>query len=75
MCAPGSPAPRASSILQCSSFYGPRAVLLGDSAHAVTGAMRGQGPSSAIESVRTLALVLRGAQVSWSRATSLFGDK
>ncbi len=74
VCAPGSPAPRPSSILQCSSFYGPRAVLLGDSAHAVTGAMRGQGPSSAIESVRTLALVLRGAQVGWQGYRLIWGQ-
>lgn len=74
VCAPGSPAPRASSILQCSSFYGPRAVLLGDSAHAVTGAMRGQGPSSAIESVRTLALVLRGAQDDLDKVPEVYSN-
>lgn len=59
---------RSAAILQCSQFYGPRTVLLGDAAHGVTGALgpvglTGQGASAAIESVRTLALVLRGAQV------------
>ncbi|KXZ43656.1 hypothetical protein GPECTOR_83g268 [Gonium pectorale] len=65
--APSSPAPCRQAILQCSQFHGPRAVLLGDAAHQVTGATppgagSGQGPSAAVESVRTLALVLRGAQ-------------
>ncbi|GFR45145.1 hypothetical protein Agub_g6526 [Astrephomene gubernaculifera] len=87
VCSPACPAARRACILQCNQFWGPRAVLLGDAAHAVTGASRpvglpagaagggvgvGQGPSAAIESVRTLALVLRGAQDDLDKVPEVF---
>ncbi|EFJ50014.1 hypothetical protein VOLCADRAFT_117025 [Volvox carteri f. nagariensis] len=70
--------PRHAAILQCSQFYGPRTVLLGDAAHAVTGASGpmglGQGPSAAVESVRTLALVLRGAQDDLDKVPEVYSN-
>lgn len=38
-------------IVRCNRFDGPRLVLLGDAAHAVTSSL-GQGCSTALESVR-----------------------
>ncbi|KAG2429476.1 hypothetical protein HXX76_010713 [Chlamydomonas incerta] len=77
--APGARPRRTASILQCSQFYGPRTVLLGDAAHGVTGALgpaglTGQGASAAIESVRTLALVLRGAQDDLDKVPEVYSN-
>eukprot|EP00198_Chlamydomonas_reinhardtii_P010201 XP_001699538.1 predicted protein [Chlamydomonas reinhardtii] len=63
----------------CAQFYGPRTVLLGDAAHGVTGALgpvglTGQGASAAIESVRTLALVLRGAQDDMDKVPEVYSN-
>ncbi|GLC51886.1 hypothetical protein PLESTB_000559400 [Pleodorina starrii] len=75
---PSSGAPRRPAILQCSQFYGPRCVLVGDAAHAVTGASGpvglGQGPSAAVESIRTLALVLRGAQDDLDKVPEVYSN-
>ncbi|GLI66332.1 hypothetical protein VaNZ11_010112 [Volvox africanus] len=75
---PSSGEPRHAAILQCSQFYGPRTVLLGDAAHAVTSASGpvslGQGPSAAVESVRTLALVLRGAQDDLDKVPEVYSN-
>ncbi|GIL74383.1 hypothetical protein Vretimale_2101 [Volvox reticuliferus] len=75
---PSSGERRHAAILQCSQFYGPRALLLGDAAHAVTSASGpvglGQGPSAAVESVRTLALVLRGAQDDLDKVPEVYSN-
>ncbi|KAG2498634.1 hypothetical protein HYH03_003381 [Edaphochlamys debaryana] len=75
---PSSAPPRVPTLLQCNQFHGPRAVLVGDAAHGVTAAGTpvgaGQGPSAAVESVRTLALVLRGAQDDLDKVPEVYSN-
>jgi kynurenine 3-monooxygenase len=73
-CARGAPPPqRYGRTVMVSQFHGPRMVLLGDAAHAMTNATR-QGLNCAVEGVRLLNVVLKISGDSVARAGNVLSE-
>ncbi|MEW5312152.1 MAG: hypothetical protein WDW38_003800 [Sanguina aurantia] len=67
------PTCRPNQLVQCTQAHGPRAVLLGSAAHAVSNATQ-QGINAAVESVRTFHLVLRGSADDLERVPEVYSN-